>query len=125
MKKISHNVGEETYPKIIAVDFDGTLCENAWPEIGLPRLEVIGYVRKQREQGAKLILWTCREGPKLLDAIYWSALYGVYFDAVNTNLPSSIERFGGDSRKIYADEYLDDKGKGTDEVGKLKFSDIH
>ena len=26
--------GDRPYPYIIAVDFDGTLCENNWPEIG-------------------------------------------------------------------------------------------
>lgn len=25
-----------TLPKIIAVDFDGTLFENAWPDVGAP-----------------------------------------------------------------------------------------
>lgn len=29
--------------KIIAVDFDGTLCENAWPNIGAPKEAVIDY----------------------------------------------------------------------------------
>jgi hypothetical protein len=30
--------------QIIAVDFDGTLCENKWPEIGEPNTELIGYL---------------------------------------------------------------------------------
>lgn len=48
--------------KIIAVDFDGTLCENKWPEIGEPMFGTIAYLLKEKEQGAKLILWTCRVG---------------------------------------------------------------
>lgn len=107
--------------KIIAVDFDGTLCENQWPAIGLPRLDVLGYVRKRRELGDKIILWTCREGTDLLDAIYWSASYGVYFDAVNANLPEMVKKFGGDSRKIYADEYLDDRMRDLERLDKPKF----
>lgn len=34
--------------KIIAVDFDGTLCENNWPEIGEPKKEVITYLKNRR-----------------------------------------------------------------------------
>ena len=46
--------------KIIAVDFDGTLCENKYPEVGEPRRNVIDYVKTRREHGDKIILWTCR-----------------------------------------------------------------
>lgn len=95
--------------KIIAVDFDGTLCTNKWPEIGEPKLTVIAYVRSQKKRGARLILWTNRSGEKLEKAIAWSAHYGITFDAVNENLPEMIEFFGNDPRKIFANEYLDDR----------------
>lgn len=94
--------------KIIAVDFDGTLCENAWPDIGEPITEVFDYIKRQQEEGAQIILWTCREGQKLLDAVYWCNKRGLYFNAINQNVPSIIESFGGDCRKIYADVYIDD-----------------
>lgn len=45
-----------------AVDFDGTLCENAYPEIGAPNLPLIDKLISCRRLGAKIILWTCREG---------------------------------------------------------------
>ncbi len=45
---------------IIAVDFDGTLCENKWPEIGMPNEELIEYLKKRQTNGEKLILWTSR-----------------------------------------------------------------
>lgn len=48
--------------KIIAVDFDGTLCENKWPEIGEANEDMIYYLRKRQAEGDKLILWTCRVG---------------------------------------------------------------
>lgn len=48
--------------KAYAVDFDGTLCENRWPEIGKPNQELIGYLVGRRQQGDKVILWTCRSG---------------------------------------------------------------
>lgn len=95
--------------KIIAVDFDGTLCENKWPEIGKPNLELIAYLKAQRDAGMKLILWTCRVGNRLMEAVQWCHARGLYFDAVNENLPEVLEWMGGDSRKIFAHEYIDDK----------------
>lgn len=44
--------------KVIAIDFDGTLCENKYPEIGLPRWGVIFKALSEQENGAALILWT-------------------------------------------------------------------
>ena len=95
--------------KIIAVDFDGTLCENNWPDIGKPRYDIIDYCKEQQEAGSKVILWTCRRDQFLLNAIDWCMSYGLVFDAVNANLPETISWMGGDSRKIFADEYIDDR----------------
>ena len=96
--------------KIIAVDFDGTLCENKWPGIGEPRMDVIRYCKDEQKKGAKLILWTCRQGKELLDALYWCNVgLDLAFDAVNENLPEIIEEFGHDTRKIFAHEYIDDR----------------
>ena len=96
--------------KIIATDFDGTLCESKWPEIGAPNWEVIDYLKEQKAKGAKLILFTCREKELLANAVNWCAARGLFFDAFNENLPEDIELYGGrDCRKIAADEYLDDK----------------
>lgn len=97
------------HSKIIAVDFDGTLCENIWPEIGAPLQTVINYILDEQKNGAKLILWTNRNGELLDEAVGWCLEHGITFDAVNENLPEHIERFGNDSRKIFADEYIDDK----------------
>lgn len=97
------------YEYIIAVDFDGTLCENKWPEIGMPNLQLIEYLKMQRAIGAKIILWTCREGRELAEALVWCMEHGLSFDTINKNLPHIIEKFGGDCRKIFANEYIDDK----------------
>ena len=96
--------------KVIAIDFDGTLCENKWPEIGAPNEELFLYLRtRQQLEGAKLILWTCREGVQLTEAVDWCKKRGLIFDAVNENLPERIAMFGTDPRKISADEYIDDR----------------
>lgn len=97
------------YPKIIAVDFDGTLCKNAYPEIGEANLDMITHVISEKLEGAKIILWTCRNGELLENAVDWCEGLGLEFDAVNENLPYIIDQFGGDTRKIFANEYIDDK----------------
>lgn len=97
--------------KIIAVDFDGTLCENKWPEIGEPNEELIEYLKDRQKVGDKLILWTCRAEELLKEAVYWCLDKELVFDAVNENLPETIKWMGGDTRKIFADEYIDDRSK--------------
>ena len=95
--------------RIIAVDFDGTLCENKWPEIGEPNEELIEYLKKAQADGDKLILWTARNEEQTQKAVDWCKEQGLIFDAVNDNLPENIEHFGGNSRKVYATDYIDDK----------------
>lgn len=95
--------------QVIAVDFDGTLCRNAWPEIGAPNERLIVLLKDRHRHGVKLILWTCREGEMLDAAVRWCAERGLTFDALNENLPERIAQYGGDCRKISADLYIDDK----------------
>lgn len=96
---------------IIAVDFDGTLCENKWPEIGMPNEELIEYLKKRQANGEKLILWTSRNEEQTKEAVEWCKKYGLIFDAVNDNLPEIVEAFGGNCRKIFANEYIDDRNR--------------
>ena len=94
---------------IIAVDFDGTLCENEWPGIGAAKQQTIDVLRTARACGARLILWTNRVGARLNEAVAWSREHGLEFDAVNENLPEVLAAFTTDCRKVYADIYLDDR----------------
>ena len=73
--------------KIMAVDFDGTLCFSSWPDLGEPNVPLIEYLKHWKKQGNKLILWTCRAGEALERAITWCKEQEVEFDAVNDNLP--------------------------------------
>ena len=95
--------------KIIAVDFDGTLCYSDWPALGDPNERLISYLRNWRDQGNKLILWTCRAGKALEDAVTWCREHKLEFDAVNDNLPEIVELYGNNSRKITCDYYIDDR----------------
>lgn len=104
---------------IIAVDFDGTLCMDCFPEIGMPNMQLIKNLRKSQELGDKLILWTCRAGDKLQEAVEWCREHGLLFDAVNDNLPEVVEKWGSNSRKITADIYIDDKAEIPIGIGLL------
>lgn len=110
--------------KIIAVDFDGTLCENKWPEIGAPNEELINHLKSQQVVGNKIILWTCREGDLLSDAINWCRGHGLLFDAINENLPDVIREFGGSNRKIFAHEYIDDRNSLYNDLPKREKSSM-
>lgn len=94
---------------IYAVDFDGTIVTDAYPEIGEPNQELIEWLLDCKRRGDKLILWTCRKHKRLDQAVDWCERHGLIFDAVNENLPEMIERFGTDSRKIFADVFIDDR----------------
>lgn len=96
-------------PRIIAVDFDGTLCECKFPDIGAPIPPVIEYVKRLRAAGNIIILWTCRTGQNLTDAVTWCKQQGLTFDYINENVKQNVEQYGGDTRKIFADVYIDDK----------------
>jgi hypothetical protein len=100
---------------IIAVDFDGTLCEYAFPQIG-PQNEqqqqLLETLVELKNNGHKIILWTNRgdnESYKSLsEAVEWCKQKGLEFDAVNENLPNQ-KKLSGYSPKIIADLYIDDK----------------
>lgn len=98
---------------IYAVDFDGTLCTENFPEIGKEIPGRMEALRRLKANGHKIILWTCRRndayGDNLTEAIEWCRARGVVFDAVNENLPEIKEKWGGDTRKVYCDYYIDDK----------------
>jgi len=96
--------------KIIAVDFDGTLIEEGkWPGIGATNEKVLNYCKDEQAKGARIILWTNRVGEPLETAIKWCEEHGLRPDAVNDNVPEAVEFFGTNTRKIYADEFIDDR----------------
>lgn len=94
---------------IYAVDFDGTLSWGRWPDLGEPNEILFGFLKQQKENGARVILDTCRNGEQLEAAVQYCRDLGLEFDAVNENLPELIELYGRDTRKINADFYIDDR----------------
>lgn len=90
---------------IIAVDFDGTLCLDD----GTPNIRLIQRLKQAQREGNTVILWTCREGNSLREAVRFLGQFGLVPDYFNQNCPEIVRRNGRDSRKIYADVYIDDK----------------
>lgn len=100
----------KTKKKIIAIDFDGFIVENKYPKIGKPKIDIIYLIKSLKASGKFiLILWTCRQGSKLDEAIKYCKDIGIEFDYINDNTKENIKKYGFNSRKIYADYYLDDK----------------
>jgi len=104
----------------VKIDFDGTLCKDAWPEIGAPKQGVIDAARCARDAGVALILDTCREGDSLEAALSFCERHGLAFDAVNANLQERIEHYGGDCRKVSADYIIDDRAVGYSDEAAIR-----
>ena len=97
--------------KIIAIDFDGTIVEHAYPNIGKEMLFAFETLKALQKKGHKLILWTFRQGKELEEAVEFCKNKGVVFYAVNKNYPEE-EWNDGVSRKIQADIFIDDRNIG-------------
>lgn len=101
---------------IWAIDFDGTLCENVFPEIGEPIEYVIEFVKKRKEIGDTIILYTCRVDDRLAEAVQFCKEHGLEFDHVNENAKETLDLFGTDCRKIFAHRYLDDRNIKLEDI---------
>jgi hypothetical protein len=116
---------------IIAVDFDGVLVEDRFPEIGPANECVVEAVRQLIEDGHEVVLWTSRVDGALEQAKEWCKEKGLHFTRVNEAAPSNLAKYKGmyhtEPRKIYADMYLDDKAVNPNrsiELQKLTKTDI-
>lgn len=100
---------------VIAVDFDGTLCQTSFPKIlkqTKQQKKLLSNLIQLKKKGHKLVLWTCRgdnkKYPALKDAISWCKKKGLIFDSINKNIKGQ-KKLSGYSPKIMADIYIDDK----------------
>ena len=94
---------------VVAIDFDGTLHYGTWPEIGEPNKELLERALLARKCGVQLVLWTCREGDTLKEAVDWCWERGLEFDALNDNIEERKALYGNNPRKIGYDELWDDR----------------
>ena len=64
---------------IVAVDFDGTLTRTDDYPGAQPNHIGLHVIRKFQERGGKVILWTCRAGEELDDAVAFCGAPWAYF----------------------------------------------
>lgn len=129
--------GIDVKPKkslLIAIDFDGTIVEHAFPLIGSPLPGAFETMKDLQAAGHKLILNTCREDAEydwrakryepgrpcdgydinrrfLTEAVEFCRENGIEFRSVNENCPDDEFRDKG-GRKVYAHLYIDDRNLG-------------
>lgn len=97
---------------LIAVDFDGTIVEDAYPSIGKPRLFAFETLKQLQRDGHRLILWTYRSGKALEKAVEFCKENGIEFYAVNQSFPGEEPVGPKVPRKINADIFIDDRNLG-------------
>lgn len=89
---------------VIAIDFDDTITKpSIFPTMGEIRPEAIEVIKMLKERYI-LILWTCREGLFLKEAVDALLNCGIKFDYIN-ECPQK-------TRKVVADIYIDDRAFG-------------
>ena len=97
----------------IAVDFDGTIVEHAYPKIGREIPFAVETLHMLLKDHHKLILWSVREGELLDDAVNWCRDRGIEFYAVNRDYPEEEqEKNNHFSRKLKVDLFIDDRNVG-------------
>lgn len=102
---------------IFAVDFDGVVVEDNFPNIGRLNMTMAVAIKTTREYGHQVVLWTCRVGERLLEAVDFCRENNIEFDAINASHPNNLAMYITDPRKIYADYYVDDRSIGFDDFG--------
>lgn len=97
----------------IAIDFDGTIVEHKYPEIGKEIPFAIETLKKLQNDGHKLILWSCRTGSLLQEAIDYCKERGLEFYAANLDFPEEdVENNVNYSRKLKVEMFIDDRNLG-------------
>lgn len=97
----------------IAIDFDGTIVEHRYPEIGEEIPFATDTLKMLIADHHRLILWSVREGKLLDDAVEWCRKRGVEFYAINKDYPEEeIDKNKHFSRKLKVDMWIDDRNVG-------------
>lgn len=97
------------WTRVIAVDFDNTISNGYYPDIGKPNEKVVEAMRREKASGSIIIIWTCREGKPLEEAVRYCKMFDIPFDYVN-----EFPKF--ETRKVIADAYWDDKAVNVKDV---------
>jgi hydroxymethylpyrimidine pyrophosphatase-like HAD family hydrolase len=103
--------------KLIAIDFDGTIVEEAFPELGALKPHAKRVMQRIRNEGGRIAIWTARN--KRFDEAIQTFLKDndIPFDVYNDHFPENKEKYNWTaelgSPKIFAEIYIDDRGYGV------------
>ena len=101
-------------PKLLGLDFDGTVVAHRFPEIGEVFPGAVEVLKELQNEGVGIILNTCREDQPerrfLHEAAEWFAERHIGLRSINANnRQDEFREFEGERRKVFADVYLDDR----------------
>ena len=107
--------------KVIAIDFDGTIVNDEFPNVGKLKPKSLMVIKKLINAGHTIVIWTCRDYGIIKDFVDVNFKgiqnFKVY---INENPPELRHKFGNDPRKLGADLFIDDKALFTNEVDWVK-----
>ena len=103
----------------ICVDFDGTVVDHRYPDIGRPAPGALETLKAVAAKGAKLILFTMRSGAELDEAVRYLLKNGVVLYGVNRNPDQDSWT---SSPKAYGHVYVDDAAFGCPTVHPAGFA---
>lgn len=93
----------------LAIDFDGTIVEESWPDIGAIKPGAKEVINQLVEDGHYIIIWTMRHGKYRYEAEHFLWMNQISFHKINENHPASFIEYETDTRKVGADIFIDDK----------------
>lgn len=97
-------------PFVVAIDFDGTIVENEYPNIGPLKENAIRCIRLLKEIGCNIIITSCRTNtiihPNLAERLTQVKIMKAFLE--RNNIPFD-EIDNGTQGKVDADVYIDDR----------------
>lgn len=96
----------------ISIDYDDTIVYQDFPNAGTIKPNAVKVINRLHEEGHQIMIWTCRVGERFDIAMNYLKEQGIKFHIANVNHPDIIAKFGEDTRKMFADIYIDDKQLG-------------
>jgi hypothetical protein len=122
------NHKREINNKIIAIDFDNTIVEQKYPNIGNLKPSAKEIINKLYYEGFVIVIWTNRSNKRLderqdlTEAVNFLNENKIKYDEVNRN--SKIVKYGC-YPKIYADIYIDDRNLFHIDDWNIIYDEIH
>lgn len=107
--EIANSFDYSSLPHIVCVDFDKTLniTDESFPSIGSPNVILFNELLNGKWKDSKKVLYTCRTGYLLDEAVKKCEEWGLKFDAINDNI-DELKSNGLNPRKIYCNIFIDD-----------------